>query len=640
VEDKVPREVSHPSMVPWPHLPMLAIFLFMSIVPFLVHNEVAAQHRQAVASTLETILATTHEALRIWGQDRKRDVSIWADQSDVREAVRRQLAVPRVVTPLRQSAVLFAASLDAVSRRLGFVGADVIAPDGVHIASTRPEAVGTSELVRFDHQTISSALAGAVALGLPFRPTDLDPQSMDRSPSMIVAAPVLDDEQKVIAALVFRIDPSLEFSKIMRLGRVSDTGETYAFDSRARLLTHSRFDEQLRATGLVSPGEEAILAIEIRDPGGDLVKGYRPRIGRADQPLTRMAQSAVNGHSGVDVDGYRDYRGAPVVGAWLWDPDLGLGLTSEIDKADAFAMLHATQRLMLFMVFAMVGGALAVSCMLLERARHLSMIVASERAARAALERSIAKLKETEAELGVAVRARDEFLSMASHELRTPLTSLNLLYQHLVRRAPGGCPVPLRSEDIERFVKTSERQFQRLGQMIDNLLDVSKLSVGQVLLNLEEIDLAPLVRDVVERLAEQTAAAGSKVTLDLDEPVVGHWDRFRVEQVITNLITNAARYGLGHPIRVVLRRGSSATLAVEDQGIGIAKENRSKVFERFVRLDGNLQSSGLGLGLYICRAIVEAHGGTIRVDSEVGKGSTFTVELPLPPLQDEIAIAR
>src|SRR5262249_10207857 len=149
---------------------------------------------------------------------------------------------------------------------------------------------------------------------------------------------------------------------------------------------------------------------------------------------------------------------------------------------------------------------------------------------------------------GAAVRARDDFLCMASHELRTPLTSLTLLYQHLVRSAPGGSPLELRSEEIERFVRTSERQFQRLGQMIDNLLDISKLSVRQILLNLEEIDLAPLVRDVAERLAEQIAAARSRVDLELEEPLVGHWDRFRIEQVVTNLLTNAARYGLGHPI--------------------------------------------------------------------------------------------
>jgi signal transduction histidine kinase len=222
---------------------------------------------------------------------------------------------------------------------------------------------------------------------------------------------------------------------------------------------------------------------------------------------------------------------------------------------------------------------------------------------------------------------------MASHELRTPLTSLRLLYQHLVRSAPQDRPFDLSPAQIERFLRTSERQFQRLGELIDRLLDVPKLAGGQLVLHLEEMDLAKAVREVAEQMVPQAQAAGSRLDLDLDASVVGHWDRVRVEQMITNLVANAIRYGLGQPVRVVLRHDPcTATFSVEDQGLGIAPADQGKLFQRFVRLAPDHHAGGLGLGLYICRTIVDAHRGAIRVDSAPGRGSTFTVELPRYPI--------
>jgi signal transduction histidine kinase len=147
----------------------------------------------------------------------------------------------------------------------------------------------------------------------------------------------------------------------------------------------------------------------------------------------------------------------------------------------------------------------------------------------------------------------------------------------------------------------------------------------------EEVDLAALTRELVARMSEELAKAGSDVRLVADGPVPGRWDRLRLEQVLVNLLSNAAKYGAGHPVEVrVDLDGTVARLAVSDQGIGVAPEEQERIFERFERSVSVQQHfKGLGLGLWITKRIVEAHGGSIRLRSQLGQGSTFTVELPL-----------
>jgi signal transduction histidine kinase len=592
------------------------------------------QHRE-LASNLSTVLATTHSALQIWSHYLKSDAAIWAERGDVREAVHQQLVLPREPSVLRASPAAATLRLETIVKRHGLLGVDVLAPDGTTIASTTDDAFGTHTLARLDPQPFAAALAGTVALGLPFQEPAAGAFGGYR-PALTLAAPVRDDRGAVVAVLALRLDPGRGLTEMTRLGRVGETGETYAFDRQGRLLTESRFDQHLRDIGLIGPGERGILTIAIRDPGGNLVEGYRPPLPRSEQPFTRMAQSAVAGHSGLDLDGYRDYRGVPVVGAWMWDSDLGFGLVTEIDKGEAYALVGAVRDIT-FVIFGVSAlGTLCLAILVNALAKRLAASASREQEARSSLERQRVRLQQAEVDLDAAVRAREDFLRNASHELRTPITSLNLLFQHLLRGARDKDALELPADQVERFLRTSERQFARLNQLVDNLLDIAKEARGRVAMNLEEADLADIVRQAAERVHEQFVAAGSRLVLDLDAPVVGYWDRFRMGHAVTNLLTNAARYGLGNPVRVQLRRGPlTACLSVEDKGIGIRESDLDHVFDRFTRVGPLRQVSGLGVGLHIVRAIVEAHGGTIRVESTVGHGSTFIIELPLSVLDED-----
>jgi predicted ATPase/signal transduction histidine kinase len=226
-----------------------------------------------------------------------------------------------------------------------------------------------------------------------------------------------------------------------------------------------------------------------------------------------------------------------------------------------------------------------------------------------------------------ALHLREEFLRIASHELRTPLASLRLSAQGLLRATERNRAVS--PEILDRTLRRVLGNTARLEQLTSELLDVTRIEQGRLQLNPIEIALDAIVREAVEHIEGDLAAAGSSVSIECTAPVVGRWDPSRLEQVVTNLVTNAAKFGAGKPIEIRIEQlGAAARLAVTDHGIGIDPARRPYVFDRFERAVPSSRYGGLGLGLYIARSIVAAHGGTIAVDSELGAGSTFTVTLP------------
>jgi signal transduction histidine kinase len=231
-------------------------------------------------------------------------------------------------------------------------------------------------------------------------------------------------------------------------------------------------------------------------------------------------------------------------------------------------------------------------------------------------------------DLAEAVKIRDDFMSIASHELKTPLTSLGLQLDGIARllrgREHGG------ESTLRRKLASAIRQTDRLGVLIDDLLAVSAISQGRFVLEPAEADLEHVVQEVVDGFQEEAARANSTLTFRSSGPLPLRIDAQRIGRVVQNLVSNALKYGCERPVEVTLGRANDqATVTVRDHGIGIAPEDRERIFGRFERAVSVGNYGGLGMGLYIGRQIIEAHGGRIHVEPADDHGSRFVVELPI-----------
>jgi PAS domain S-box-containing protein len=235
----------------------------------------------------------------------------------------------------------------------------------------------------------------------------------------------------------------------------------------------------------------------------------------------------------------------------------------------------------------------------------------------------------TEEELRRAIDARDEFLSIASHELKTPLSSLSLQLQladRSIKPETNEAPPPA---VLSKSFKRSLKQVRSLGNLVDDLLDVSKMQRGKLNLNYEETDLTVLVKSIVEQFAEQLKAAKCLIEINFPATLVGDWDPHRIEQVLVNLISNIIKYAPGKLAKIsAMSSHNRVRLTVEDSGSGIPKDKQERIFERFERATSSTNISGLGLGLFVVKRIVEAHRGRVRLESSEGEGSKFIVDLP------------
>jgi signal transduction histidine kinase len=377
----------------------------------------------------------------------------------------------------------------------------------------------------------------------------------------------------------------------------------------------------------------AVILLDVRMPGMDGLQTaglIRRRERSRDTPIIFVTASALD--EDLVTQGYSlgavDYIAKPI------DPHIlrsKVAVFVELFRKTAQVRQQAAQ---LAGLNAELEARVTVRTLELRRTvEELKQQIAERKRAEAERAQLLVREQAARCEAERAVRIRDDFLAMAGHELRTPLTSLHGSVETLLRAARQGMLDARTPDRIQRMLKIIEKQDERLIKLVSNLLDVSRLSEGRLELEMEEVDLCAVVYDVVECFREEIARAQCRLEIHAQDHIVGWWDRSRLEQVVTNLLTNALKYGAGTEVTICISvDATSARLVVADQGIGIAPQHLERIFGRFERAVAGKEYSGVGLGLSIARDIVEALGGTIGVVSEPGGGATFTVELPLRAL--------
>lgn len=304
---------------------------------------------------MQSTLDICTRGLEQWMNERQMDAQVWAQEPNVRASIQKLLALQSAPSAEHSDELLaevkqLRGHLLPICRAYNYPDFIVVDRQGIQIASLLDQGLNLpvpEECLPF----FQRALQGETTITVPFRSNcmlpNLQGELQPKLPTMFVLTPVSNNQQQIEAVLGLRIRPEEAFSRNLVLMRPGLSGETYAFNAQGLMVSQSRFDEQLRKIGLLSqePNAQAILNVQLRDPGVNMLKGLQPRKPIDQLPFTLMAKDAVQGHEGSNVEGYRDYRGVPVVGAWRWLPQFGIGLTHEIDVTEAYGSINAVKQI-------------------------------------------------------------------------------------------------------------------------------------------------------------------------------------------------------------------------------------------------------------------------------------------------------
>jgi eukaryotic-like serine/threonine-protein kinase len=339
--------------------PIIAV-LFLSLIGYWITSSIQSTMESNLKAQLSALLNVERAMVERWLKRQELSALTLANDQKVRHLIEKlvRLRSSEVDEPPAlpgDNRAEIATVNSELAKELGptlsvynFVGYIVSDRANQVVASNSSELVG--RLIEQYESFLNKVMEDKTTVCPPFSSLTAIKDSQGRMltgvPTMFVSVPIRDDNFQIIAALSLRIRPEKEFTRMVQLGQIGNSGETYAVDSSGNMVSNSRFDENLILLGLL-PDRDAIhsmLNLQLRDPGGNMLQGYRPKVRRSELPLTKNAQSLVEGRDGIDVSGYRDYRGVPRVGAWTWLPDYGFGLTIEIDYQEAFEPLNILKR--------------------------------------------------------------------------------------------------------------------------------------------------------------------------------------------------------------------------------------------------------------------------------------------------------
>jgi signal transduction histidine kinase len=609
-------------------LAVASIFLLLFIDSILI-SRMQERGEENVGNALQTVLETTHQALITWRSRVSAVTIVWADSPEIKNSSRKLLNYSKTSKDLKSSPIHLELrkSLQKVINVNDFKGYFIVSKEMINLSSLRDSNIGKKNLLAGVKLFWKDIWSGKTATSAPLKSdVELGTTTGGSSPTMFVGAPIFDSNGGVESAFIFRIDPLLDFTKILQRGRIGKSGETYAFNGKGFLVSESRFNDHLKKANLLEKGQKSTLAIKVSDPGVNLTLGSILYNKNEELPLTVMAHDSINGKGSShkinkNLKGYRDYRGVPVVGAWIWDEHFSIGITTEIDKDEAFENLNSNKNIIFMLTI--------LSCILivlLTNVQHQSskkLLVEKELIEKKYIEKH-AQLVQSEklASLGVLSAGM-------AHELNNPLTIIQGFSAHIDKTL--GFNHPEIHKDISEYFIDINDSVKRMSNIINHMRDFSRQT---------DLEFSPVnINEIVEKsfilLDAQMRLSGIEVTKELaSEDIVVSGDGIRLEQVFVNLIINArdaikssenTNSGILKVSTEVV--GRYAVIKFSDNGCGLDDESTNKIFDPFFTTKD--VGEGTGLGLSISHGIVVEHNGEISCSSSDESGSTFTIKLAL-----------
>lgn len=623
---------------------LLVIFLsILSITVSFLDNskQITLQNNK---DALSAVLNTTINAFKIWIDEKKsfikhigRDetlVQLTRELIDINNNSLVQLHMPEIQK--------IRALLQKQRKGIKGMGFFIITPDGTSIVSMRDSNIFTKNLITRSHPELFDKVLSGHTVYIP--PIESDVEIKNHKQSMFVMAPIAGDDNKVIAVISLRLGTENNFNEITRLGRIGQTGETYAFDKQAHMITDSRFDLKQNTINLQSQSKQSNSINEpgftLKNPGVNLLNNETPEIAPHNMPLTLMAAQATKGISGFSTEGYRDYRGVMVLGVWKWIDELQLGFAAEIDKNEAlenYFTLQKTVSTILGITFFLISAAFLVaiffsekSYKILQREHDDLENIVNQRT------KDLIQAKQTAEN---ATKIKSEFLANMSHEIRTPMNGiLGMLFLALKTKDPD-------TKDLK--IKDAQTSANQLLILLNDILDLSKIEAGKVTLEYHPFNLKESLENIV-KLFEPVAKKKNinfKYIFDRKIPAFLLGDKLRLSQVLSNLLSNAFKFTPdGGNVSLVIsfekqnKNFSSILFSIKDSGIGISAEQQKKLFSPFSQADitTTRKYGGTGLGLSISQNLLKLMTSELKIASSPDQGALFYFSLNMKNSEDEL----